>query len=49
MKLTDAEILQLTEWLHALEEGTLQESQRVPLETMLAQSEAARRFYVQRA
>ncbi|OAI58116.1 hypothetical protein AYO49_01275 [Verrucomicrobiaceae bacterium SCGC AG-212-N21] len=48
MKLTDPEILQLTEWLHALEEGALEETHRAQLEAMLAQSEAARRFYVQR-
>lgn len=48
MKLSDEDIVQLTEWLHALEEGTLEESQRARLEQMLAQNEAARRFYVQR-
>src|SRR4051812_6709475 len=46
--LSDIDILLLTEWLHALEEGTLDESQRARLEAMLAQNEAARRFYVQR-
>lgn len=48
MKLSDQEILQLSEWLHALEEGTLTDAARDQLTTKLAQSEAARRFYVQR-
>jgi ferric-dicitrate binding protein FerR (iron transport regulator) len=48
MSLADHDILQLTEWLHALEEGTLEESQRAQFEAMLAQNDAARRFYVQR-
>src|SRR4051812_21982533 len=46
--LSDTDIVLLTEWLHALEEGTLEESQRARFEAMLAQKEAARRFYVQR-
>lgn len=48
MNLTDQQIVQLTEWLHALEEGSLDEAQRGALESLLAQSKAARRFYVQR-
>lgn len=48
MSLTDPQILQLSEWLHALEEGTLAEDHRHQLESLLSQSEAARRFYVQR-
>ena len=48
MNLSDHDIVQLTEWLHALEEGTLEESQRAQFEAMLAQNDAARRFYVQR-
>jgi hypothetical protein len=48
MSLTDTEVLQLTEWLHALEEDTLEEPQRAQLEAVLARSEAARRLYVQR-
>src|SRR3954451_12561575 len=46
--LSDIDILLLPEWLHALEEGTLDESQRARLEAMLAENEAARRFYVER-
>ena len=48
MKLSDQEIVQLTEWLHALEEGGLAEAERQKLSTMLEKSEPARRFYVQR-
>ena len=48
MKLTDTEIVQLAGWLHALEESSLEDCQRAQFEAMLKQSEAARRFYVQR-
>ena len=48
MKLTDTDVVNLTEWLHALEEGALEEGQRAQLEAMLAQNEEARRFYVER-
>jgi len=48
MNLGDAEIVQLSEWLHAMEEGTLGDGARAQLEKMLLENEAARRFAVQR-
>jgi hypothetical protein len=48
MSLSDAQILQLGEWLHAMEEGTLDEAGRTQLEALLLQNESARRFAVQR-
>lgn len=48
MKLTDTNIVRLNEWLHAMEEGKLSESEHQQLEALLLKSEEARRFTVQR-
>ncbi|CAN5675783.1 hypothetical protein BH11VER1_BH11VER1_16010 [soil metagenome] len=48
MSLRDTEIVRLNEWLHAMEEGKISESEHQQLEEMLLKSEGARRFTVQR-
>ncbi len=48
MKLTDTHIVRLNEWLHAMEEGKISESEHQQLEALLLKSEEARRFTVQR-
>lgn len=46
MKLTDSEVLELSELCGAVVDGTLSDRQRARLEELLRQSEAARRYYV---
>lgn len=48
MKLSDTDIVRLNEWLHAMEEEKISESEHRQLEEMLLCNEAARRFTVQR-
>lgn len=48
MKLEDSQIVQLGEWLHAMEEGKLSADAHEKLEALLLENEAARNFAVQR-
>lgn len=48
MKLEDSQMVQLGEWLHAMEEGTLEAGAQAKLEALLLENEAARVFAVQR-
>lgn len=48
-RLADEEVLRLSGWMHALEEGRLTAAEMKELEALLLRDEAARRFVVERA